>query len=231
MKRYSLGFGLIEVMVALVLGVMLVLGITQIFLSARVSYLSQLSSAQMQEDARYVLSKLAQQIRMAGMFGCLPLTRVVDVPAAFQTPISWDGAADSGALRMISADVGLQAGKPDWTVVSDCKARTKVYSGAYWALSPGEIAFPVRHVVYRFDNGQLRTGLNNAVLLDNVAAFDVSFGMASSSQAQAVVRYERIPVDSANIRSVKIALLLRDPKGRVKDQAYHLVVAVRNRLG
>ena len=68
-KRHS-GFGLIELMIAMALGLLLVLGMTQVFLSARQTSLAQSASAQLQEDARYVLSKIAQEIRMAGMFGC-----------------------------------------------------------------------------------------------------------------------------------------------------------------
>ena len=83
---------------------------------------------------------------------------------------------------------------------------------------------------YRFENGQLKSGANNAVLLDNVAAFDVSFGVADSSSTQSVLRYEDSPADVAGIRSVRIALVLRDPGGRVKDQGYNVLVALRNRL-
>ena len=231
MSKSDAGFGLIELTVAMALGLLLVLGMTQIFLSARGSYLAQGASAQLQEDARYVLSKIAQEVRMAGMFGCLPSERMIDAPSAFKTPIFWRGTVSAGALHMISADVGLVSGKPDWTVVTDCKNRAQAFSGAQLALAPGEIGFPIRQVVYLFEQGQLKTGLTKSVLLDNVAAFDVSFGMSSSRETQPVVHYESSPADPSRIRSVRIALTMRDPKLRVKDQAYHVVVAIRNRLG
>lgn len=228
MRSPSSGFGLIELMVALALGLLVVLGLTQVFLSTRETYLSQRSSALLQEDARYVLSKMAQEIRMAGMLGCLSSDRILDAPAAFQTPVSWQGAA--GSLRMISADVGPQGGRPDWTVVTDCTTFAKAYPGARLSVAPGETALPVREVFYSFENGQLKVGHQKAVLLDNVAAFDVSFGVAASASAQSVLRYEARPAVVASIRSVRIALTLRDPGARVRDQAYHLVVALRNRL-
>lgn len=231
MNRPSAGFGLIELMVALALGVLVLLGLAQVFLSARDTYASQRSSALLQEDARYVLSKMAQEIRMVGMFGCLAVERILDAPSAFKTPISWQGSGSSRSLHMISADVGLQGGRPDWTVVSDCTTFAQAYRGARLSLAPGETGFPMRRVFYHFERGQLRSGLNNSVLLDNVAAFDVSFGVAVSASSQPVFRYETSPADMASIRSVRIALTLRDPKARVKDQTYHLVVALRNRLG
>ncbi len=220
------GFGLIELMVALALGMLVVLGMTQLFASSREAYLGQQSSAMLQEDARFVLSKLAREIRMAGMLGCLSVDHIVDAPAAFKTPVSWQG----GVLRMISSSAGLQSAKPDWTVVSDCTTVARAYPGARLSLAPGETAFPLRELFYRFEQGQLKVGPNKTVLLDNVAAFDVSFGVADSASAHSALRYERHLVEGARLRSIRIGLTLRDRTGRAKDQAYQLEVALRNRL-
>jgi len=70
-----------------------------------------------------------------------------------------------------------------------------------------------------------------AVLVDNVEAFDISFGVAAKSASVAVVRYDAHPSDESLIRSVRIQMTLRDPSGRVKDQTYSVVAALRNRLG
>jgi type IV pilus assembly protein PilW len=45
------------------------------------------------------------------------------------------------------------------------------------------------------------------------------------------VRYDASPADESLIRSVRIQMTLRDPTGRVKDQAYSVVAALRNRVG
>lgn len=231
MTRRNAGFGLIELLIALALGVLLVSGATQVFLSARETYLAQYAAAIAQEDARFVLSKIAQEIRMIGMFGCLSADSIINAPAVFQTPVSWQGAAGSRSWRFVSGDVGLQGTRPDWTVVSDCKRYAQAYAGQPGPLAPGETAFALRNVVYWFENGQLKTGPGKAVLLDNVAAFEVMFGVAGSAAGASVQRYEQSPSSLASIRSLKIVLTLRDPKARVKDQTYHLVVALRNRLG
>lgn len=227
------GFGLIELLVALVLGLLLVAGAAQVFLSARETYLTQQSSAMAQADARFILSRMAQEIRMVGMFGCLANEHIVDAPVAFQTPVSWQAAAGARSWRFISADVGHMSGKPDWTVVSDCRRYARAYPGQYVPLAPDEMSFAVRQIVYWFEHGQLKVGTGRAVLIDNVADFDISFGLASSASGQAVMRYEANPAPNhlASIRSVRLSLTLRDPRARVKDQAYHLVVALRNRLG
>ncbi|WP_122760526.1 PilW family protein, partial [Pseudomonas viridiflava] len=96
MKRASRGFGLIELLIALALGLIVVLGVVQIFIAAKNTYVGQNSAAAIQEDARFVLSKMIQEIRMVGMFGCLGT--IVDSSSAgdFNTaqliPISWDNA-------------------------------------------------------------------------------------------------------------------------------------------
>jgi type IV pilus assembly protein PilW len=46
-----------------------------------------------------------------------------------------------------------------------------------------------------------------------------------------VVRYDARPSDESLIRSVRILMTLQDPTGRVKDQTYSVVAALRNRLG
>lgn len=69
------------------------------------------------------------------------------------------------------------------------------------------------------------------VLVDNVQAFDISFGVAAQLGSTQVVRYDASPADESLIRSVRIQMTLRDPTGRVKDQAYSVVAALRNRVG
>ena len=231
MRWRNAGFGLIELMVALALGMLLVLAVTQVFLSARYTYLAQHAGAMAQQDARFVLSKIAQEIRMTGMFGCLAADRIVDVPAAFQIPITWQGSATSRSLTLMSADVGSQSSPPDWTVISDCKSYAQAYSGSRVVLAPGETAFALRKIFYWFEGNQLKVGANKAVLLDNVVAFDMSFGVSGAGSDKSVQRYEANPTNLGSIRSVRIALTLRDPGLQVKDQVYHLVVALRNRLG
>ena len=69
------------------------------------------------------------------------------------------------------------------------------------------------------------------VLLDNVQAFDISFGVAGKPGSPQVARYDARPADESLVRSVRLRMTLQDPTGRVKDQAYSVVAALRNRLG
>ncbi|MCP1486137.1 type IV pilus assembly protein PilW [Pseudomonas fluorescens] len=236
MKRRNRGFGLIELLIALALGLIVVLGVVQIFIAAKNTYVSQNTAAAMQEDARFVLSKMIQEIRMVGMFGCLGTitdsSSAGDFNASQVTPISWDNA--NLKLTLVTADIGSGGGTPTWTVVSDCRNSATAYTGLRAAAS-GQIAFPIRRLIYSFSNNQILMGTGSGtptqqVLVNNVSAFNVTFGLASSATDVAASTYSANPADPARIRSVRLSLTLNDPNNRVRNQTFNVVAALRNRL-
>lgn len=236
MSRFQRGFGLIELLIALALSLIVVLGVVQVFIAAKNTYFSQNAAAAMQEDARFVLSKMIQEIRMVGMFGCLGTITDASLGRRFaasqKTPISWDNANQK--LTLVTADVGSNGATPTWTVVSDCRITATAYSDLL-APASGQQAFPIRRLIYRFKNGQLTMGTGidtpaQSVLVDNVSAFNVSFGLASSAADTAASSYSSNPSDPARIRSVRLSLTLADPNNRVGNQTFNVVAALRNRL-
>lgn len=236
MKRSNRGFGLIEMLIALAIGLIIVLGVVQTFLAAKNTYVSQNTAAAMQEDARFVLSKMIQELRMVGMFGCLgtitDASSAGDFTAAQITPISWDNS--NLKLTLVSADVGGSGGTPTWTVVSDCRNSATAYTGLRAAAS-GQIAFPIRRLIYSFSNNQILMGTGSGtptqqVLVNNVSAFTVMFGLATSATDVAASSYSANPSDPARIRSVRLSLTLTDPNNRVANQTFNVVAALRNRL-
>ena len=240
MNRTSRGFGLIELLIALALSLVVVLGVAQIFISAKNTFVSQNMAANMQEDARFVLSKMIQEIRMVGMFGCI-MVPTASAPANFiparDEPINWDNT--SGKLTLATADVGNSGGSPTWTVVSDCRNDVTVSAGARTLTSAevtaGKSAFPIRRLIYILKDKQLTMGVGTGtpaqyVLINNVRTFTVSFGLASSATDASVSSYSLNPTDTARIRSVRLTLTLSDPDKRVLDQTFSVVAALRNRL-
>ncbi|ROM65481.1 pilus assembly protein PilW [Pseudomonas brassicacearum] len=235
-SRHCRGFGLIELMIALVLSLIVVLGVVQIFIAAKNTYISQGAAAVIQEDARFALSKMVQELRMVGMFGCLgtitDASTAGDFNASQITPIRWDNA--NLKLTLVTTDVGSGGGAPTWTVVSDCRTSATAYTGVR-APASGQLAFPIRRLVYSFSNNQLLmgTGAGNptqAVLVDNVRTFNVTFGVAASASDTAASSYSSNPADPALIRSVRLTLTLFDPKNAVREQTFNVVAALRNRL-
>ena len=233
MRHKNQGFSLIELMLALAITLLLVLGVGQVFIAAKNTHLSQRAAAGMQEDARFVLSKMIQDIRMVGMLGCLEEIADASEDGDFslhrRTPISWDKAA--GSLSLVTANAGINGGTPTWTVVSDCRTYATAYS-KHRAADVGEATFAVRRLEYRFQGNEIRMTVSNqtAALISNVSAFAVSFGMAASATDVAVSSYSNNPEDPARIRSVRLSLSLFDPEQRVREQTFHVVAALRNRL-
>ena len=64
------GLSLVELMIALVLGLVLSTGVITVFISAKQDYQVQDAISQVQENGRFSLEFLARDIRMAGYSGC-----------------------------------------------------------------------------------------------------------------------------------------------------------------
>ncbi|MFT6876314.1 MAG: type IV pilus assembly protein PilW [Granulosicoccus sp.] len=73
--RQNRGFSLIELMIAMVLGLMLSAGIFTVFSGNKRSSDLNTTMADMQENARYALNQLSSDIRMAGYQGCKDINR------------------------------------------------------------------------------------------------------------------------------------------------------------
>lgn len=65
------GLSLVELMVALAIGTVLVLGLVQVFAASRAAYQMSEGMARVQENARFAMDFLQRDIRMAGHFGCV----------------------------------------------------------------------------------------------------------------------------------------------------------------
>lgn len=75
MKKYDFinrqqGMTLIEVMIAMILGMFLLGGVIQIFLSSQQSYQMQERLSRVQENGRFAMEFISRDIRMAGYQGC-----------------------------------------------------------------------------------------------------------------------------------------------------------------
>lgn len=69
--RKVAGMTLIELMIALLIGIILVLGLVQIFSASRTAYQLSEGVARVQENGRFAIDYLQRDVRMAGHFGCV----------------------------------------------------------------------------------------------------------------------------------------------------------------
>lgn len=112
--RRSRGLTLVEVMVALVVGLILSAGAIQIFVSSKQAFRTTDAVSRIQENGRYALQFLAKDIRQAGFWGCaqnLELNNTLNSGGGVDfdgPPIEGteggSGAPDSLTLRSASQD-------------------------------------------------------------------------------------------------------------------------------
>lgn len=99
------GLSLVELMIALTLGLMLTAAIGYFYLGSRQSYRTQDGMARLQENARYALEVIARDVRMAGYRGCVgptvPITNTLNNPNQYP----WNFAVPIQGFEATSATV------------------------------------------------------------------------------------------------------------------------------
>jgi type IV pilus assembly protein PilW len=71
-KRVNAGFSVLELMIALMLGLIVVSGIVQLFVGNSRTYEIVTAQARLQENARFSFAFISRAARSAGYFGCAP---------------------------------------------------------------------------------------------------------------------------------------------------------------
>ena len=65
------GFSIVELMVAVTIGLIVLAAVSTVFVSSKANYITQESMARLQESARVAMHLMSRDIRMAGYFGCV----------------------------------------------------------------------------------------------------------------------------------------------------------------
>jgi type IV pilus assembly protein PilW len=65
------GFTLVELMVALTIGLIILSAVSMLFVSSKQTYNTQDSLARLQENARFAVQFIVKDLRMAGYYGCI----------------------------------------------------------------------------------------------------------------------------------------------------------------
>lgn len=102
------GFSLIEVMIAMIIGVVLLTGIMQIFGSTRVAFSTAEGSSRIQENARFALDTLRSDVRMVAHSGCLSERQYVATAKLFNHAV--DPSTNFGAAPFaLRIDMPIEA--------------------------------------------------------------------------------------------------------------------------
>ncbi len=105
------GFSLVELMVGMILGLFLVLGIGQVFVSNNNTFRTQEGMAKIQEGGRFAMQHISSAIRSAGFFGCAGLnSKIKYYVIADPAPDGLDAinltTPVSGQNNVASGDIG-----------------------------------------------------------------------------------------------------------------------------
>lgn len=117
------GLSLVELMIALLLGTVLTLGVTQVFLGSSKTYRTSDAIALLQENLRFSLSRLSQDVRMAGHQGCL-------VGSPTDHLDTTDAAYNASLFDLDRAVIGWEA--PDTGLGDEVTLAAPVKGGGNW---------------------------------------------------------------------------------------------------
>lgn len=162
-KRNS-GFGLVEVMIAITLGLLLTAAVLQVFITNSQTYRTTDAINQVEDNARYLQDQLARQLRMTGYRGCyskqsLTLTNTLNsastlafnyaagirgydnltatLPAGLATLLSGDPAPLTGQDLLV---IQLPDSAPLAITATSDASKLSISSAAVSTLATGDIA-------------------------------------------------------------------------------------------
>lgn len=101
------GLTLIEMLIALLIGSLLMLGLVQVFSASRTAYQMSEGMARVQENARFAIDFLQRDLRMAGHFGCVNDQAHLQTPEAMKT--HFDGVTGGPLAHPLNFQVSIAA--------------------------------------------------------------------------------------------------------------------------
>lgn len=208
------GFSLVELMIAMTLGLVLLLVIGTVFVSSRQIFREQEDNARLQESGRYALEIIGRSIKQAGH---------VEVPfTGFK--VAFEGTAISGTNGAGGAADTLTVQYEGAVGDRDCEGAGVTAAG--------------RIIQNHFNLDSLNAQLqckgdisdippapaappSGQVLLDNVEDFQVLYGIDTSGD-QSVDQYTEMPVDWNQVVTTRICVLIRSEKLNVVSAGNYL---------
>lgn len=194
------GLTLVELMVALVLGVLLTLAALQLFSTNQRSFQLQQTSSGLEEDGQMVLRYIAADIRNAGLDSADLGTRH-PVTRSDEAPLSTDGGDDGNDQLVLAAWGSADLGSTDCAGTGFGAGGEGVIFNRYFVNASGVLSC----------EGSLTAG-DPVELLPNVESFQVQYGVdLNENDTLEVNRYldaDQISDDSV-ITAIRFSLLLR----------------------
>jgi type IV pilus assembly protein PilW len=237
MKRWptlsdSTGFALIEILVALAIGLVVVGAVLASYLSNAQTGRLQSAVAQMDEDAQIGLRILTRELLMAGY--ALPTSMNADTRVFNQ---SYDGRAVFGCDKGFSAapsanpsTCAISGGTPSIEIAYEVDLYNSVVSNGKGTDCAGE-ALPASQNGITFNRygvgssspgrSELRCSSGNSTipLVDNVERLQFWYGQSDGGATPQLIRYTQAGgADFSRVMSVRVCLLMRSSEAPAKAE-------------
>lgn len=105
-SRTQHGFSLVELMVAMAIGIFLMFGAVTVFTNSKRTYNENEVSSRLQENLRFASEILTHDVRMAGYYGCAN----TDVPATAASPTKLHNAIPAGLITDTNHIIDISGG-------------------------------------------------------------------------------------------------------------------------
>jgi len=189
------GFSLVEMMVAITLGLLILLAISSIYLGSRQTFRMQDDNARLQETGRFALEVLGRSIRQAGFWN-MPISPVATATAFGGTAITGVNGSGSTADTVTVQYDGL-------TNDRDCEGN---------ALGANAVV----QDAYRLNNNELQCDGNadgtvdHQALVSDIEDVQILYGIDTTND-QSADRYVAAPGNWAQVVSARVCVQARSP--------------------
>ncbi|WP_160288312.1 PilW family protein [Pseudomonas knackmussii] len=212
-RRYQAGLTLVELMIAMTLSLILMLGVIQVFLSARQTYSTNDAISRMQESGRFALTFISNSVRLGGYLepgSILPKPLPIQGPNCAgpdDTPCSANGNGSASDSIAVAFQV-----PPD---SSDSNKRRDCAGTEITTANAGKVLVNV----FRVSNGSLTCSSyflgetawlsQNQELVPGIDAMQVLYGISTDGNPESITRYVSANRVSkwADVRAVRVAVL------------------------
>ena len=223
-RHQQRGLSLVELMVALVLGLVLMTGVIQVFLASRQTYATNEAMARMQENGRFALEFISRSARLAGYVeaiytGDKPLAIVRpsctglpgSVPAALCTTNGAGNASDT--VGFIMQPVIIDGERRDCLGNTIAGNNDLIINQFSIIPATGSTPAALGCRAYNLTTSNWIAGPNAQTLVDGVDSIQVLYGISTSGDSRSANQYVSADRVGANlsdwqkIRSVRISVL------------------------
>lgn len=206
-NREQSGLSLIELMVALLLSTLLILGITQIFLDNKRNYSFQQGQSDNIENARYALYLLEEELFRTG-YRTRPDGAYEDI---FRAGSSGNCAFSAGEVINFNSNAQRLCLRyqPNLPVITSC-------TGATITGAEDPYTTNIDPVVVSIEISGNSLLCNGVTLIDNLVGIELRFGVSDDSSRE-TQQFKSAPAADERIRSVRYAALLKSRAENLAD--------------